>query len=56
MSKAIFLCNTPKNIDWVYGSGRRERIAELTELYPEIVTKENIHLHLPAIQQTERDD
>ncbi|MDT8392089.1 MAG: hydroxyacid dehydrogenase [Lentisphaeria bacterium] len=37
MIKAIFLCNQKSNIDRVYGGGRKETVAELTDLCPEVI-------------------
>ena len=33
-----FLCNDPAQVNRVYGKGRRERLASLADLHPEIVT------------------
>ncbi len=37
----------------VYGSGRRERIGELTELYPHVVHAENFHAHAAQLAEVE---
>ena len=36
--KAIILCKAPKNIDYVYTKAQLAELAELTDLYPEVVT------------------
>ena len=37
-------------IDLVYARGRKERLAEIAELYPEIITSENFEEHLPDLK------
>ncbi len=41
--KAAFLCANPGMIDRVYGNGRRERVGELADVLPEIVTPERFN-------------
>ena len=36
--KAVILCKAPKNIDYVYTKAQLAELAELTDLYPEVVT------------------
>jgi phosphoglycerate dehydrogenase-like enzyme len=45
MVKAALFGNRPDTVGIVYGGGRRERIADLTDLYPEIVSKDNFAGH-----------
>ncbi|HEX4084746.1 MAG TPA: hydroxyacid dehydrogenase [Chthoniobacteraceae bacterium] len=40
-------------IDAIYGMGRRERIAGLTRLHPEVITLENFDRHADALGETE---
>lgn len=53
MVKAAFFCNRPENIERVYGRGRRERVANLTELYPHIISEDNLEEHLPNLGDVE---
>lgn len=39
--KSVIVCGLKDMVDYVYSKGRRERLAELTELYPEIITRED---------------
>ena len=41
MKKAAFFCDNAQRLEEVYARGRRQRVAELTELYPEVVTSDN---------------
>jgi len=34
----VFLCDSPETVEWVYGRGRRERIAAMCDVYPDVVT------------------
>lgn len=43
--------NQGKTIDAVYGNGRYEKIAALTELYPEIISEQNFETHREALQE-----
>jgi phosphoglycerate dehydrogenase-like enzyme len=51
LPKAAFLGN--HNIQRVYACGRFERIAELTSLYPEVVSQEEFNAHLSGLSQVE---
>lgn len=51
--KAAFFNNNPGTVDFVFGMGRKETIAETYDLYPEIVTQKNIREHLPHLQDLE---
>ncbi|NQT92069.1 MAG: hydroxyacid dehydrogenase [Lentisphaerae bacterium] len=49
---ALFL-NMAGMIDGVYGGGRRERLAEISDLYPEIINDENFDEHADAMADVE---
>lgn len=51
--KAAFFCDRPETVDSVYGDGRKEAVAALTDLYPEIITSENLAQHLPHLHDLE---
>ena len=52
--KAALFYNYPSAIEGeVFGQGRRERIAALTELYPHVVHAENFDQHAAALADTE---
>jgi len=45
--KAAFFCDWgEERIDYVYARGRRERVADLTELYPHLVCRDNFEEHV----------
>lgn len=39
--KAAFVCNQPDKIDYVYAKGRRQKIAQITDMIPEIINADN---------------
>lgn len=51
--KAAFFTNNPNNIDYVYSHGRRETVAELTDLYPVVITQANFAEHAAALSEVE---
>ena len=51
--KAAFFNNNPGTVDFVFGMGRKNTVAELCDLYPEIITQKNIQEHLPHLQDLE---
>ncbi|MBR3844585.1 MAG: hydroxyacid dehydrogenase [Clostridia bacterium] len=51
--KVAFFNNNPNTVDFVFGMGRKEKIAKLYDLYPEIVTPKNIQEHLPHLADLE---
>lgn len=58
MIKAAFFNNdtdqhTVHVLDMVYGKGRREKLAEICDLYPEVITSENIADHLDQLKDLE---
>ncbi|MBQ3865049.1 MAG: phosphoglycerate dehydrogenase [Clostridia bacterium] len=50
MLKAAIFSSQPDRVDRVYGQGGRERIASITDLYPETITQENLPLHLERLR------
>lgn len=53
MRKAALFYEYPASHGDVFGSGRRERIAGLAELYPHVVTGTNFAAHAPALADTQ---
>ena len=53
MTRAAFFSNNPDNLEQVYGQGRRERLAELCHLHPEVIASENIEAQLPTLADLE---
>lgn len=53
MRKAAFFSDAPEAIAACYGEGRKEQIARVCDLYPEVVTKANFHQHAPALRDVE---
>jgi phosphoglycerate dehydrogenase-like enzyme len=49
---ALFYDYPPEDGD-VFGSGRRERIGSLTDLYPVVITSENFENHAAALSEVE---
>lgn len=48
MQKAAFLNDNPERIETVYAKGRRARVAEITDLYGEVLTSQNLVQHAAA--------
>ena len=40
--RAVLLCEKPRNIDYVYGCGRREELARLVDLHPDVLNKSEL--------------
>lgn len=53
MIKAVLMSNEPSKIHQVYGDGRKDRIAERTELYNEVITPENFILHSDFLRKVD---
>jgi phosphoglycerate dehydrogenase-like enzyme len=53
LKKAIFLCNNQNNIHNFFDKGRREKIEHLANLYPEVITKESINVHIDAVRNAD---
>ncbi len=51
MRKAAFFYDYPASDGDVFGGGRREQIAKLVELYPEVVTGATFAKHAPALAE-----
>ncbi len=51
--KAAFFNNNPSTVDFVYGMGRKQMLAEAFDLYPEVVTQKNLQEHLPHLADVE---
>jgi phosphoglycerate dehydrogenase-like enzyme len=51
--RAAFFYDYPTTDGDVYGGGRRERIAELTALYPHVVSARNFAEHAPHLRDVE---
>lgn len=47
------LFGDPTNIDTVYAQGRREKVAGLTDLYPEVVSRHNFDCLAPSLGDVE---
>lgn len=50
MMKTAFLCNAEAKIDEVYGKGRRQRIGEISDLYPTVLTQDNLEAHAAHVR------
>lgn len=53
MRKAAFFYEYPMSDGDVFGAGRRERIQQLTEIYPTVVTGANFDAHAAALADVE---
>lgn len=53
MKKAAFLNDNPERLEAVYGMGRRARVAEITDLYGEVLTSQNLADHAEAAARIE---
>ena len=52
-TKAALFYDYPLSDGEVFGQGRRERIAGLTELYPEVVSAATFERHAPELAELE---
>lgn len=50
MTKATFFCDQPDKLERVYDKGRRERVEALCDVYPDVVSRENLGKHLTALR------
>lgn len=50
---AFFNDRTDDILDQVFGNGRREQLAELTELYPDVISIDNFDAHADQLQDLE---
>lgn len=53
MRKAAFFYDYPARDGDVFGQGRRERIAELVALYPQVISSRNFIEHAPQLRDVE---
>ncbi len=53
MTKTALFCDYAATIDRVYGRGRRERIAQLSNLYPVVISSETFDSHAHDLAQVE---
>ncbi|MFA7204868.1 MAG: hydroxyacid dehydrogenase [Saccharofermentanales bacterium] len=53
MVQTAFFCDNKKIIDQVYAMGRKEQIAGITNLYPTVLTKDNISEHCDNLKELE---
>ena len=53
MVKAAFFGDKILKIDAVYGNGRKNQIAQIVDLYPEIISSDNFDLHSKKLSQLE---
>lgn len=53
MKKGAFFCARPQSLDYVYARGRRERVGEIVDLYPEVINGENFSEHAAHLQDLE---
>ena len=53
MRKAALLYDYPQRNGEVFGQGRRERIASITDLYPVVLNGRNLKEHAPALRDLE---
>lgn len=53
MKNTAILCNDKAKIAYVYSGGRRERIAAISKLYPDIVTSDSIEDNAEVLKDTE---
>lgn len=50
---AFFNTSGWESIDYVYGNGRRDKVVEMTDMYPELITAENFEEHVDKLQELE---
>lgn len=53
MKKTAFFSNDPAQLDYVYGQGRRARLAGLVEMYPAVIGMDNWHVHADRLDDIE---
>jgi phosphoglycerate dehydrogenase-like enzyme len=53
MKKTAFICNNPATIDRVYAQGRKEKVGEISDLYPTVITEGNLEQHAHALKEVE---
>ncbi len=53
MTKTALFCNSVATIDKVYGRGCKERIAQISDSYPVVISSENFESHVHDLTQIE---
>lgn len=53
MKKTAFICDNQGNVDRVYARGRKEKVAEISDLYPTVISSENLQQHVDDLEGTE---
>ena len=53
VTKTAFFCNRVAAIEKVYGSGYKERIAQISDLYPVVISGENFNSYVHDVTQIE---
>jgi len=53
MKKALLLSNSPEQIDRVYGAGRLEKLKEQVELYPHVISREDLAEHQSELREVQ---
>lgn len=51
MKKVAFLCDERANVDSVFGHGRRAALAQVVDLYPDIISSKNLDGHAQILPQ-----
>ncbi|MBS11428.1 MAG: phosphoglycerate dehydrogenase [Gemmatimonadetes bacterium] len=51
--RGAFFGESQERLDYVYAQGRRERVAEIVDLYPERICLENFDVHVDQLQDLE---
>jgi len=51
--KAAIFCRSKENVDRVYAQGRRERLQQLTDMYPLIIGDDNFDTNAEAMKEVE---
>ena len=51
--KAAFVCDRSGSVERVYAQGRRERISEITDLHPVVISSENLAEKAPRLAEVE---
>lgn len=50
---AFFNTGDWESIEYVYGNGRRDKVVEMTDMYPELITAENFDEHADKLRELE---
>lgn len=52
-TESAFFCDTVENVDWVYGSGRRQQLEALTHCQPAVITSRNFEQYAAQLSAVE---